>query len=80
MKYCHRCTYPENHPLGIFINDKGICSGCYVHEEKDGVINWEKRYKELSILLNKYKSHSAYDCIIPVNGNSDSYYVVHMIK
>ena len=35
MKYCKRCVYPENHPLGIIFDDEGVCSGCRLHEEKD---------------------------------------------
>lgn len=82
MRYCKRCVYPENHPLGLIIDDEGICSGCRVHQEKDGEIQWGERFDELKALTERYHntSPSGYDCIIPVNGNGDSYYVVYIIK
>jgi len=81
MKYCKRCVYPENHPLGILFDDQGVCSGCQVHEEKDD-IDWLEKEKEFAQILKPYKGRlgSYYDCIIPVTGNGDSYFVVDMIK
>jgi len=81
MQYCKRCLYPENHPLGLCIDEEGICSGCRVHEEKDE-INWSQKHVELGNLLARYRNRegSSYDCVIPVTGNSDSFFVVDMIK
>jgi N-acetyl sugar amidotransferase len=81
MKYCKRCLYPENHPLNIVFDEHGICSGCRVHEEKD-TINWLPKEEKLRSILNQYKntSGSNYDCIIPVSGARDSYFIVHTIK
>lgn len=81
MKYCKRCLYPENHPLNIIIDEEGICSGCRVHEEKF-FINWEKKEEKLIKILNSYKNKSGlnYDCIIPVSGARDSYFIVNLIK
>ncbi|MEA3347231.1 MAG: hypothetical protein U9Q21_03990, partial [Candidatus Auribacterota bacterium] len=42
MKYCARCLYPANHPLGITFDEEGVCSGCRVHEEKD-ILDWRER-------------------------------------
>ena len=41
MKYCKRCIYPENHPLGLTFDERGVCSGCLIHEEKYE-IDWKK--------------------------------------
>jgi len=81
MKYCKRCLYPENHPLGIVIDEDGICSGCRIHEEKDE-IDWIEKGKELDGLFTKYRDRpgSFYDCVIPVTGNSDSFFVVDVVK
>ena len=81
MKYCKRCVYPENHPLGIVLDDEGVCSGCRVHEEKDE-IDWVEKEKEFERILDPYreKPDSYYDCIIPVTGNGDSYFVVDVMK
>lgn len=81
MKYCKRCLYPANHPLKITFDNEGVCSGCRIHEEKD-YLDWDLRKKSLKSLLNEFKnrSHENYDCIIPVSGARDSYFIVHTIK
>jgi N-acetyl sugar amidotransferase len=81
MKQCKRCLYTQTHPLNITFDDQGVCSGCRVHEEKF-TINWEEKEQKLIQLLNSYKSNSGknYDCIIPVSGAKDSYFIVDLIK
>ncbi len=81
MKYCKRCLYPENHPLGITFDKEGVCSGCRIHEEKD-IINWKDKEKDLKKILVEFRNNDNknYDCIIPVSGARDSYFVVYMIK
>src|SRR3989338_3423455 len=81
MRYCTRCLYPENHPLGITFDDGGVCSGCRIHEEKDS-LNWKDRGKLLKDIFDSFKNKSGknYDCIIPVSGGRDSYFIVHTVK
>ncbi len=81
MRYCKRCVYPENHPLGITFDKYGVCSGCRVHEEKDW-LDWHERREKLRSILNQYKAHNrtVHDCIIPVSGARDSYFIVHVVK
>lgn len=81
IKFCKRCLYASTHPLGIIINEKGICSGCIIHEEKDKIF-WPDKLKKLKKIIKDYKSKSNkfYDCIVPVTGGSDSYYIVHVVK
>ena len=81
MRFCNRCLYPENHPLNIIFDEHGICSGCRVHEEKD-ILDWDIRGQKLKKILDSYKNKSGknYDCIIPVSGARDSYFIVHTIK
>lgn len=81
MKFCNRCMYPENHALNIIFDEHGVCSGCRVHEEKYE-IDWSKREEELVNLLAQYKGRpgASYDCVIPVVGTGDDFYVVDMIK
>lgn len=81
MRYCKRCLYPENHPLNITFDEEGICSGCRVHEEKD-YLDWKPRAKKLRSIFNAYRNTSGnnYDCIIPVSGARDSYFIVHTVK
>lgn len=81
MKFCKRCLYQENHPLNITFDEDGICSGCRVHEEKD-ILDWGARANKLGTILETYRNSSGnnYDCIIPVSGARDSYFIVHTIK
>ena len=79
--HCTRCLYPSNHPLGIFINEDGICSGCIIHEEKNS-LDWKSRFNKLQKLVKPYKINSGltYDCIVPVTGANDSYFIVDIVK
>jgi len=81
MKYCKRCLYPENHPLNITFDERGVCSGCLVHEEKYE-IDWGHKSGELENLLDQYRDrpNTHYDCIIPVSGTGDDFFVVDTIK
>ena len=78
---CKRCLYETSHPLGLVLDENGICSGCLVHEEKDR-LDWGARWKKLESLVAPYRvaSGKAYDCIVPVTGANDSYYIVHLVK
>lgn len=81
IKYCKRCLYSTDHPLGLTIDEEGICSGCRVHDEKDS-LDWISRWQLLERLVKPYRSRSGdnYDCIIPVTGGQDSYYMVYLVK
>lgn len=81
---CKRCLYTSDHALGIVFDEEGICSGCKIHEEKNQ-IDWKLREKEINDLVKKYRSSKAkYDCIVPVSGAKDSFYilflVIHILK
>lgn len=81
MQFCKRCLYTTAHPLGLTIDRDGICSGCKIHEEKDS-LNWSARWDKLKALVEPYrnKSGTSYDCIVPVTGSQDSYYIVYLVK
>ena len=79
MVECKRCLYTSDHPLGITFNDDGICSGCLIHEEKDS-LDWDSRLNDLKKLISQYRSSkSKYDCIVPVSGSRDSYFILHTV-
>ena len=80
IQICKRCLYSSAHPLGLTFKD-GLCSGCQVHEEKDS-LDWEARWNKLEDLIEPYRDikGAKYDCIIPVTGSQDSYYIVHLVK
>lgn len=78
---CHRCFYSTDHPLGLTLDGQGICSGCLIHEEKDN-LDWSSRWEKLKQLVAPYRSADRrnYDCIVPVTGAQDSYYIVYLVK
>ena len=81
MKICKRCLYPENHPLNITFDKDGFCSGCKIHDEKD-VLNWNNRLNKLKKLVKPYKNSSRLinDCIVPISGAKDSFFIVYVVK
>jgi hypothetical protein len=81
IQFCKRCLYSTAHPLGLVLDDDGICSGCRVHEEKES-LDWSARWGKLRALVEPYRSITGtnYDCIVPVTGAQDSYYMVYLVK
>jgi N-acetyl sugar amidotransferase len=67
--------------LKITFNEEGVCSGCIIHEEKNS-LNWNDRFLKLKKIVKEYKSklNNSYDCIVPVTGANDSYFIVHVVK
>ena len=79
IQFCVRCLYSSNHPLNITFNDKGLCSGCQIHEEKNS-LDWKDRLIRLKKIVSRYKSKKGnYDCIVPITGANDSYYIIHLV-
>jgi N-acetyl sugar amidotransferase len=79
---CRRCLYSLGHALGLTLDEEGICSGCRIHEEKDR-LDWSERWRKLERLVEPYRSRAsrpAYDCIVPVSGANDSYFIMHLVK
>jgi N-acetyl sugar amidotransferase len=81
MIYCKRCLYPANHPLGLVFDAQGVCSGCRVHEEKDN-LDWIERGHRLESIFKHYrgKAGARFDCIVPVSGARDSWFIVDLVK
>jgi N-acetyl sugar amidotransferase len=81
VKFCKRCLYATTHPFGLVIDDEEICSGCRVHEEKDS-LDWVNRWEKLQGIVKPYRTISGknYDCIVPVSGGQDSYFIVDLVK
>jgi N-acetyl sugar amidotransferase len=80
---CTKCVTPETHET-IMFNEQGVCNICEQQEFKQTQINWKTRLKELTDIVEKYKGHYDYDCIIPFSGGKDSvwtlYYIVKELK
>ncbi len=78
MQRCKKCFMPDTRPGSIF-NDKGICQACLNYEKRE-TVDWKERKKELRKLCDKYrKDDGSYDCIIPVSGGKDSYFLVYTL-
>lgn len=77
---CKNCLYRTNHPLGLILDTEGVCSGCKVHEEKDS-LDWNARFKLLKKITDSYKLKNSnnYDCIVPVTGGQDTFFIVHTV-
>lgn len=79
MRRCKRCLMPDTKP-GLILNKEGICQACTRYEMRTG-IDWEKRFKELQKLTQKYKRDDGYyDSIIAVSGGKDSHFQVYIFK
>ena len=80
IQFCKECLYGSTHPLGLTFNQDGVCSGCIVHKEKYE-IDWTYKWSLLKKITNCYKSKkNNYDCIVPITGANDSYYIVYLVK
>ncbi len=80
IKFCNNCVVSNQRPRTLF-NEKGICSACQWAWEKDHLINWGDRTKELEELCNKYRSKTgSFDVIVPGSGGKDSAFVAHQLK
>ena len=82
MIYCKRCLYPANHPYGMVFDNQGVCMGCRIHEEKD-CLDWDSRFRMLERIVQTNAlrmGRKGFDCIVPVTGGGDSYFIVHTVK
>lgn len=81
LTYCKRCVMPSTKP-DLLLDEEGICNACRSYEQRKEV-DWNARYQELTILLDKYRCQDGlnWDCIVPVSGGKDStYQVVRMLQ
>lgn len=77
-KKCSKCLYDDNHPFGLSLYENS-CSGCDTHQEKY-TINWDEKHLELDKIINNAKEKSkVYDCIVPVIGDAEDYYVLKKV-
>jgi len=77
VKYCTRCVLPETHETIIF-DENGVCNVCLNNEIKNN-ISWDKKLVEFKDLIEQYKGHSEYDCIVPFSGGKDSTFTLYKL-
>ena len=57
MNYCIQCILPETRP-GLVIDNKGVCSACRGHEDKERSIDWSARSKMFDSIVKRAKETS----------------------
>jgi N-acetyl sugar amidotransferase len=79
---CTKCLYTARHPFGLRFNNEGVCSGCITHQEKT-TLDWIARFQELEKLVKKQKKknkNKSYDCVVPIRGTPEYFYVMDVVK
>jgi hypothetical protein len=74
LTYCCRCVMPDTKPDLPFDED-GVCGACRNFERR-AEVDWGDRRRELESILDRYRSESHWDCIVPVSGGKDSTFQV----
>jgi len=77
---CKKCVLPESKP-DIWLNEDGICNVCIdYHMTKDDNEGTRSLETEFIKMLNLYKSHGAYDCLVMCSGGKDSTAALYYMK
>lgn len=78
--FCSKCVNSNQRPRLQF-DENLVCDACRYAYEKENVIDWKERERELLELLERHRSKDgSYDVIVPGSGGKDSGYVVHQLK
>ena len=94
VKFCTRCVISNQRPRStiefksaaldkketIEFDQDGVCEACRFHDEKNSLINWEEREKQLIELCDKYRRPHGYDVVVPGSGGKDSAFTSHILK
>lgn len=70
LTYCTECVMPSTKP-DLTFDSLGVCAACNSLKKRE-LIDWGAREREFSTILERYKSKSNWDCIVPVSGGKDS--------
>jgi N-acetyl sugar amidotransferase len=78
MVTCNNCLYDSRHPFGIS-EFEGLCSGCFTHKEKYQDIWGNKKEELLKLVKNIKKKGLKHECVVPVTGDAEDFFVVNEI-
>ena len=78
LKRCTRCVMPETQEV-ISFDTQGVCATCRNVDSKHANVDWDKKRKEFSDLLDQYRGKGVYDCIVPFSGGKDSSFTVYSL-
>ena len=94
VKFCKKCVMSNQRPVSAIefkhtreskkttlnFDKEDVCDACCNAETKEK-IDWQKREKELLVLLDKHRSKDgSYDCLVPGSGGKDSAFQAHVLK
>ncbi|MHC4593547.1 MAG: N-acetyl sugar amidotransferase [Planctomycetota bacterium] len=80
IQFCKNCVVSNQRPRTDF-NEEGVCCACQWAYEKDHVVDWDKRERELQELCDRFRSSDgSFDVVVPGSGGKDSGYVAHQLK
>jgi N-acetyl sugar amidotransferase len=82
QRECVQCLYRSTHPFGLQFNPEGLCTGCITHREKIE-LDWDARFLELQGLVKRLKRKNRnrhYDCVVPIRGTPEYFYVMDFVK
>jgi N-acetyl sugar amidotransferase len=81
-RICTRCLYTQEHPFGLEFDADGVCTGCITHREKFE-LDWRERWIVLearAAALRKSRGKRTYDCVVPVRGTPEHFYVLEIVR
>ena len=81
-RQCVQCLYRSSHPFGLQFDSEGLCTGCITHQEKFE-LDWDARFAELQELISRQtrkKRNRHYDCVVPIRGTPEYFYVMDVVK
>lgn len=80
-RICKKCVLPESRP-DILLNKEGICNVCEEYEKTRNLGEEIKPPLETDFikLLELYKSHGEYDCLVMCSGGKDSTSSLYYMK
>lgn len=78
---CKKCLILSTRPRAQY-DKNGVCNACLWAEAKKTKVDWNKRWKNLEELCEKYRctDGSNWDIIVPCSGGKDGSYVAWNIK
>ena len=76
VKYCKKCLYPSTKP-DLWFKD-GVCGACHAYDERKSY-DWTTGSEVFKKFIQNNKKNPNYDCIIPVIGDAEDFFVVSRI-
>ena len=80
MNICNKCILPDTFPGVTFDND-GVCNHCRNFQGVEVLQGHKKEYEEKFLeLVDRYRNHGSYDCLIAYSGGKDSTYTLKLLR